>query len=406
MGVGLAIIERQIFYRRAVFLKRSSLTLRYMLHQMTYWGAAAGVLSFASAYLLGKGFPPEQVGVLLAAGNLLSCAVQPLLADRADRAEGSILARMIVGLTLLSMSCFAVLVLAPVPRWAFGLLYLLGIFTFDAMMPLMNAISVSCNNSGRSINYGFCRGIGSFAFSIAALVMGEVIARLGGDWMVWIVIVLLGANALITLGYPKLEKGTEQERVPCCSVGVFFWRYRWYCVSLLGVILLAMFHAMTENYLIEVVRPLGGDSGSVGVALFIATLAEMPVLLYFDRVRKRIPDSRLLKLAGLSFLLKALLLLAAADVAAIYAIELLQATSYGFLSPTQIYYANNKVGRADMVKGQAFITASYTLGCAMGNFFGGQLLGAFGITAMLAAGVAMAAAGTVILFATVDRYDR
>ena len=45
---------------------------------MTYWAAAAGIMSFASAFLLAKGFPASQVGVLLAAGNLLSCALQPV----------------------------------------------------------------------------------------------------------------------------------------------------------------------------------------------------------------------------------------------------------------------------------------------------------------------------------------
>ena len=58
-----------------------------------------------------------------------------------------------------------------------------------------------------------------------------------------------------------------------------------------------------------------------------------------------------------------------------------------------------------MVKGQAFITASYTLGCALGNFAGGQLLQYFSISAMLFAGIVMALSGTVILFATVDKRD-
>ena len=86
-------------------------------------------------------------------------------------------------------------------------------------------------------------------------------------------------------------------------------------------------------------------------------------------------------------------------------IQLLQATSYTFLSPTQMYYANNKICPADMVKGQAFITASYTLGCAAGNFTGGQLLSAFGVTALLMAGIAMAAAGTAVFFLTVEKKD-
>ena len=389
-------------------LKRS-LTLRYMLHQMAYWAAAAGVMSFASAFLLEKGFPASQVGVLLAAGNLLSCALQPILADRADRARGNILTKMIVGLTGLCMVCFGALLFLPVPRSLFGLLYLLGIFTFDAMMPLMNAISVSCNASGRAVSYGFCRGIGSLAFSFAALVIGKAIAAWGADWMLWIVLGLLLANILITLGYPTLEGAGAEDRTQgeeCCSIGVFFLRYKWYCVSLLGVMLLAMFHAMTENYLIEIFRPLGGDSSSVGIALFIATVAEMPVMLWFDRVRKHMSDNLLLKLSGISFLIKAVLFLMAPSVTAIYFIQILQATSYSFLSPTQVYYAGNKIAPADMVKGQAFITASYTLGCAMGNFIGGQLLQFFSLTAMLLSGIGMAAAGTVILFLSVGKSDR
>ena len=386
---------------------KRSLTVRYMLHQMAYWAAAAGVMSFASAFLLAKGFPASQVGVLLAAGNLLSCGVQPFLADRADRSGGKLITRLIVGLTACSMLCFGALLALSLPRGLFGLLYLLGIFTFDAMMPLMNAISVACNTSGLHVNYGFCRGIGSLAFSIAALAIGEVIAAWGADWMLWIVLGRLAANILITLGYPALESGGgEKGRGTSCSIGVFFRRYQWYCLSLLGVMLLAMFHAMTENYLIEIVRPLGGDSGSVGMALFIATIAEMPVMLWFDQVRRRISNERLLKLAGIFFLLKAVLFLLASSVTAIYLIEVLQAVTYSFLSPTQVYYAGSKVAPEDMVKGQAFITASYTLGCAVGNFAGGQLLEFFSLTAMLTAGVIMAAAGTLILFFTVGKKDR
>lgn len=382
------------------------LTVRYTLQQMAYWAAAAGVMSFATAFLLEKGFGESQVGVLLASGNLLSCVFQPLLADRADRIGGNILKHLVAGLTALCILCFGVLQLLPVPRGLFGLMYLLGIFTFDAMMPLLNAICVSYNEQGYAINYGLGRGIGSLAFSAAALLIGKVIAEWGADWMLWIVLVLLAALVVVTLGYPGVETAREARHTKtqdCCSLPEFFRRYKWYCVSLLGIMLLAMFHAMTENYLIRIAGRLGGDSSSVGVALFIATIAEMPVLVYFGRVRKYIPDDRLLKLAGASFLLKSVLLLIAPSVTAIYAIQLLQATSYGFLSPTQLYYANSKVAQADMVKGQAFITASYTLGCALGNFAGGQLLSLSGVTALLVAGIVMAALGTVILCLTVDR---
>ena len=387
---------------------KKTLTIRYTFQQMAYWAAAAGILSFASAFLLEKGFTTSQVGTLLASGNILSCMVQPILADRADRAGTQVITRYIMGLTTLCAACFAAIQLLPVPQWLFGLLYLMGVFTFDAMTPLLNAVCVAYNQQGCRINYGLGRGIGSFAYSLAALAIGEAIAGWGADWMIWIVLALLAANVVITLGYPRMgERVTQEKRESeCCSIPVFFRRYKWYCFSLLGVMLLAMFHAMTENYLIKVVGRLGGDSSSVGTALFIATVAEMPVILWFDSVRKRIPDNRLLKLAGVSFLLKAVLFLAAPSVASIYLIQILQATSYAFLSPTQLYYANAKVLQADMVKGQAFITASYTLGCAIGNFTGSQLLDAFHVTVLLVAGVIMAAAGTLILRLTAERKNK
>ena len=386
---------------------KKNLTLRYTMQQCAYWAAAAGVVSFATAFLLEKGFAASYIGILLACGNLLSCGAQPVLAGIADRIGGNIVKWFIAGLTAVSMACFASIQVLPLSQALYGLVYLLGVFAFDAMNPLLNAVSVSYNRIGYKINYGVGRGIGSFAYAVSALVIGKVMAGLGADWMIWISLVLLGANVAATLGYPGLTETASQweTRTDCCSVPVFFRRYQWYCVSLLGVMLLAMFHAMTENYLIEVVSPLGGDSGTVGIALFVATAIEMVVIVNFDWLRRKIADSWLLKLAGLSFLLKSVLFLMARNVTAIYGIQLLQATSYSFLSPTQLYYADAKVSPADMVKGQAFITAAYTLGCAIGNFTGGQLLDAFNVRVLLYAGVAMAAAGTVVFFLTVDKKD-
>ena len=376
---------------------KKSLTFQYTFHQMAYWATAAGVVSFATS----------TIGMLLASGNLLSCVFQPILADRADRIGGNVLKWLTVGLTLISAACFTSIQLLPVPEVVFGLLYLLGVFAFDAMNPLMNALNVSYMTNGYTINYGLSRGLGSLAYAFAALGIGKVMARFGADWMIWISLGLLAINAAMSLSYPSLMTtvGGEKKSNDCCSIPVFFRRYKWYCVSMLGVLLLGMFHAMTENYLIEIVTPLGGDSGTVGVALFVATAIEAVFLVYLDKIRSKISDNWLLKIAGISFVLKSVLFLMAGNVMTIYMIQLLQATSYTFLSPIQMYYANNKVGAADMVKGQAFSTAAYTLGCAAGNFAGGQLLSAFDVRTMLIAGIAMAVAGTAVFFLTVEKKD-
>jgi len=386
---------------------KKSLTVQYVLQQIAFWAAAAGVMSFAAAFLLEKGFSASVVGILLASGNLLSCAFQPILADRADRMGGNIIKWLIVGLTAFSMCCFLSTAMFELPHAIMGVLYLLGIFSFDAMNPLNNAICIMYNTNGYRINYGMGRGIGAFAFSLAALLIGRLMADYGANWMIWISAILLVLNIVFVLGFPNVQKLTAENKkqTECCSIGVFFHRYRLYCISLLGIMLLAMFHAMSENYLIEIVGPLGGDSSSVGVALFIATAVEMPVICFFDKVREKITDNWLLKLSGVFFLVKAVLFLIAPSVTMIYMVQVMQTITYCFLAPTQLFYANNKIHPVDMVKGQTFITASYTLGCAFGNFIGGQLLQLFDVTALLIAGVVMAAAGTVVLFAMVDKED-
>ena len=387
-------------------MNKTSLTIRYALHQLAYWAAAAGVMSFATTYLLSRGFPATQVGTIMALGAILSCLTQPVLAQRADRSP-RLLFPLIVGLTVLSGGCFACVLLPVLPRPLFALLYLLGVWAFDAMMPLLNAVCVRFIALGCAINYGVCRAAGALSFAVAALGIGYLMEHTGENSMIFLSLALLAVCAVITLGYPRGDTAAAQtaETAASCSVAEFFRRYRWYCASLLGILLLGMFHAMTENYLIAIFERLGGGSSNVGVALFIPTVVEAVVMVYFSRIRQKISDGWLLRWAGITFLVKSFVFLFAPNIGVIYAAQVLQATSYGFLSPTQMYYADSKVHRSDMVKGQAFITAAYSLGCAMGNFMGGVLVQHCGVVTMLAAGVGMAAAGTAVLFVTVEKKD-
>ena len=62
---------------------KGNLTLRYCLHQCAYWAAAAGILTFATTFLLAKDFPASQVGVLMACGSMAAAKEKGLV-----RSEG------------------------------------------------------------------------------------------------------------------------------------------------------------------------------------------------------------------------------------------------------------------------------------------------------------------------------
>lgn len=380
-----------------------NLTLRYSATQLTYWAAYSGAASFAATYLLDKGIPSGTVGILLASAGLLSCLTQPILASIADKAKRFVLKKMLLILSALCCVCFSLQLIPQLPLLLIGVFYMIGIWSSDAMVPLINALSVAYQQAGFSINYGAARGVGSAASAISSLVLGHVIARFGTVWMFLFLMASRLVCMVVVAGYPKIQKesAVSQDRKESCSFPYFFSAYRWYCASLIGILFLGMFHAMTENYLIAIMTALGGNSGHVGTALFISAMVGAPVIFCFSLIRKRISsDTRLLKIAAVSFLLKAVLFYFAKDITTIYLLQFLQITSYAILAPTQVYYANAKVRSCDMVKGQAFITAAYALGCSAGNFTGGQLL-TIGVNAVLLAGVITALVGTVIIFSTV-----
>lgn len=385
---------------------KQNLTARYSLTQFSYWAAAMGAASFATTYLLDKGLGSGLIGVLLATSGLLSCVTSPIMASFADRAKKFILPQMMLVLSALCTLCFSLQLLPGIPVLAAGILYILGMWASDAISPLLNALNVACDASGYPINFGVSRGIGSIASATSALVLGHILARWGSTWMFVFLIFFRVVSMIAIAGFPKLEKTLSAPGATdkSCSIFEFFTRYKWYCVSILGIGFLGMFHAMTETYLISIMERLGGDSSNVGTALFICCISGAPISFCYSFFRKRIKQENLLKISALTFLLKSVLFCIAPTIGFVYLMEVLQTTSYGFLGPTQVYFAGSRVRPVDMVKGQAFVTAAYSLGCSGGNFAGGQLLN-FGVETMLFAGVAMALTGTLILFLTLHKTD-
>ena len=383
-----------------------NLTARYSATQFSYWIAISGGGSFATIFLLDKGVPSGIVGLLLAGAGLCSCLSQPVLASFIDKSKNFILTKIMIAMSLLCCFCFLCQLISAIPLFLCCILYMAALWSGDALISLMNALSVAYNDAGYTINYGVGRGIGAAATAISSLLLGHIMAAFGTIWMLLYVIIGWILYTIVLIGYPYIQKcsSVEAEKKDSCTIFSFFKRYPWYCASLAGVLFLGMYHVMTETYMIAIVTPFGGNSSHVGTALFVSAAVTFPTICLFSRIQSRIKNTNILKIAALSYVLKAVCFYFAKDILSIYLFQLLQITSYAFLAPAQVYYANAKVRSGDMVKGQAFITAAYALGCSAGNFAGGQLLNG-GVETMLIAGIIIAAAGTIILFFTLEKKD-
>lgn len=383
-----------------------NLTLRYSLTQFIFWAAVSGASAFSTTIMLARGLPSTVVGSLLAVSGVMACLTQPFFAALVDRAKRFCLGKLLFVMSLFCAACFAVQLVPSMSVGVGAICYALGLLISDTMSPLLRALYVSYTQAGYSINYGAGRGVGSAASALSTFVLGHVIARLGSVWMMAVLIFLRLLFCLLLTRYPAIEKQTviRAQDDESCSIPVFFRRYRWYCISLLGILFLGMYLAMTERYLVVILAPLGGDSSHVGTALSVASIAAAPMIFFFRHVRKWLRDETILKIAACSFLLKAILFYFAKSITAVYALQLFHLTSYALLEPVGVFFAQSRVRRSDMVKGQAFVTAAYSLGCAIGDFAGGRLC-EYGVGTLLLAGIGMALLGTIILFAAVERKD-
>lgn len=385
-------------------MKKANLTPRYALHQLIYFAGECGTMAFAATYLLNSGLSADKVGLVLFGASFLSFLIQPIAANFADKAEKNMLPTLIFAFSIASILCFAAVRFIPMGVLMFSVLYLMGMFLFDVQVPLINSISVYYTSREWKLNYGVGRGIGSIGFALASLVLGKLL-EIRMDWVLPLGMIFIFLNGIMAFSYPKDETRLEPEGEEVNSVGLFefFGRYKWFAVSLLGTALIGLIHNMTENYMIEIMRFHGGDSSNVGLVFSLSTIAEIPAIVFFSKFHEKLGTRKILILSAAVYVFKMLLYLLAGSITAVTLASLLQILTYGLYCPVLVYYANDCIGKEDMVKGQSTAYASYSLGGAVGSLVGGRIIASFGVRTMLVSAVIMGATGLAVLIFTVPR---
>ena len=66
---------------------RTKLNINYGSIQAAYWMICSIVVSFASAFLLDRGYTSTVIGIVFAVGNILAIIIQPLAADITDKSK-------------------------------------------------------------------------------------------------------------------------------------------------------------------------------------------------------------------------------------------------------------------------------------------------------------------------------
>ncbi len=388
-------------------MNRWKLGFQYSILQGSYWAALCAVCSFATVFLLAKGFDSARIGVLIAAGNLMGVLLQPYFASAADGGKSIGLHRMTASLGVLAAAALALQCLGPQSGLMVASLFFLSNTLIQILQPLVNSVSVYYVNRGAEVDFGVARSVGSVAYATVSWALGLLAACFESIVIPGLGLALMAVFVFTMRSMPVLEGTADQTaRARSADAGrtggnrgilQFFAEYKSFTVTLLGITLIFTFHNMTNSYMIQIVQQLGGGSSQMGTALSIAAVLELPMMVAFAKLVRRFSSGRLLMVSGVVFVLKALGFLLAGNIVALYLVQILQMGSFALYVPASVYYVNETMSERDKFKGQAVMTGTNTLGGVLGSLMGGFLLEIGDVRLMLASGFLLAVSGCALV---------
>lgn len=172
--------------------------------------------------------------------------------------------------------------------------------------------------------------------------------------------------------------------------------YPAFMIFLLATICFYFAHNMINDFMIQIIRNLGGGEKELGYSNFLQAILELPVMALIGIVMKKISSGKMLILSGAAFFIKILILVFATNMAMMYLSQSMQLFAYAVYIPAVAYYVNETMSDSDQVKGQAYVTSAITIGGVFSNLISGVILDHLGIRIMLITGTAVCAVGVLI----------
>lgn len=385
------------------------INILYSLLHFLYWAAVCAANGFASIYLLDKGFSNSQIGITVAIGNILGVILQPLFASIADKTDKISIHKLTAIQIAIGASCFFMINFVHSILIAIGALFIISTTLYQTTLPLINSISMYYTNKGINVNFGLSRSMGSVSFAITSTILGIINEKYGCSLIFLVGFSLYIIAIFVLLSMPVIKSNNDNKNSNAfenintsshrenISIYQFILRYKYFCVCLIGIMFIFVFHNMLNAYMIHAVRNLGGNSSHMGVAISIAAFSELPAMALFSKIRKHFKISSLIIFSCFAFTAKAIFTAISGNILSLYLVQLIQAFSFAIYTPASIYFVNEIMNEHDKFKGQAVITAFVTAAAVIGSLSGGIILDNFGVKTMLYFGAALSTLGTVIV---------
>lgn len=349
-------------------MKRTFPFLFYLL----FFGALSFYVPFVVLYYQGLGFNGAEIGMLTGIAPLISMLAAPVWTGVADARQQH---KLIMSLTVLSAA-----VIASLFPWMKTLLPVLLLVIMFALFfaPIVSLADSATMNmlAEKKEMYGRVRLGGTIGFGAISPVAGLLVQSFGIRLAFW------GYAVVMFLAFIISQKFSFGRNTPAISlredIRRMLFNRRWVffmCLAFVGGIAFATIN----NYLFPYMAEMGASKTTMGIALTISSIGELPVLFFAHHLLRRFKAYGLFIL-GIGITGLRLLLYAAFNFpAGILIFQLLNGMTFPMIWVAGVSYADESSPPEMKATAQGvFGAAMVGIGAAVGAMAGGLLVGSIG----------------------------
>jgi MFS transporter, PPP family, 3-phenylpropionic acid transporter len=282
--------------------------------------------------------------------------------------------------------------------------YVFNVSCSNAAGGLIVQISSELDGVGSNINYGLARGIGSLFYAATSSILGVLLENASVQLLPYTAVVGLVCQFVLMLILSfqlkrssklknRVSKAGDSNSTPPLQ---FFQDNKRFCIMMAGVTLMYLSHKLLLNFLIIVVRSVGGGTADMGHITSFMSIMEIPVMVFYDRIARRFTSVAAMQISAFFFVVKAAAFALSTNVAGLYVSSLFQPLSYAVLSVASVRYVHCYITHQDATKAQSMVFGATSVASVFAGSLGGVLYDMLSAKLVLLIGTCLATIGAIV----------
>ncbi len=358
-------------------MKKLQANASYSLIHASMWGMYAVIIYFANDFLKAQGLSGAMcslvLGVTAAASVLLNVGVSEVI-KRTRKLKLYVATIGLAALILLGLG--GMLISSKVLAMA-GICLVLTLLQLAPGM--CNSLGMDAIAKGAPATYAVARGIGSVAFATVSLLSGMLIDRfgegavpaVGGTMAAVLILAVLWFHSCVEKQLPAAVEAPKAAGEK--KKDNFLAKSPMFTLFLLGAALMNISHYYLVVFLGNVTDALNLGKDVQGTAAAVSTYVELPIMLGFAFLSRKMRCNNLLRISCFMFLLKCFGMIVADSAMGIYLAHATQIVGYGLYAIASVTYAGEVMGKEDAVRAQSYLAGTISLGNVVAMSTGGLM---------------------------------